>query len=98
MARFDVHRLGDATLVVNCQSDLLDGLNTRAVVPLLPRDLVTKPIGRLNPEIEVDGEHLVMATQFIAAVPVRELGPKIASLQDRDAEVSAALDMLFIGF
>lgn len=39
MAKFDVYRLRDSGgLVVDCQADLLDGLNTRFVVPSLPID------------------------------------------------------------
>jgi len=39
-----------------------------------------------------------MATQFMAAVPVRELRSPAGNLADRRDEISTALDMLFLGF
>ena len=56
MARFAVYRnpVGPGCLM-DLQADLLDGLNTRVVVPLLPPDLAPKPALRLNPVFEVDG-------------------------------------------
>lgn len=38
MARFDVYSFkGNAPLVVDVQADILDALNSRIVIPLLPR-------------------------------------------------------------
>jgi toxin CcdB len=99
MAKFDVYRLkDDDAFVLDCQADLLDGLNIRFVVPLLAEAKAPTPITRLNPIMEVDGNRLVMATQFAAAIPSRALGDVVASLiSDQDA-IGNAIDMLITGF
>ena len=93
MAQFDVHRLGD-DLIVNCQSDLLSELNTRAVVPLIPRARAPKVAGRFNPVFTIDGQDLVMTTQFIGAVERNQLGEVVVSLADHSYEIIGAIDVL----
>jgi len=99
VARFDVHRnaAGEGYLL-DVQSDLLAGLNTRIVAPLIPVALAPRPAARLNPVLQFDGDAVVMVTQFLAAVPQKELGRTLGSLEACGDEVSAALDMLFLGF
>lgn len=98
MARFDVHRTRTGRLVLDCQSDLLRHLQSRFVVPLLaPTDLPT-PARRLNPVFVIDGSQWVMATQFAAAVPARELVERVASLQDEEYAITTALDTLTSGW
>ncbi len=56
MARFDVYPYqGGQGLLLDVQADLLEHLNTRVVVPLLPMDLTPKPARRLNPVFEING-------------------------------------------
>jgi toxin CcdB len=99
MAKYDVHALGDgAALVLDCQADLLRDLNTRFVVPLLSETEAPRPAARLNPIFEIGNGRYVMVTQYAAAIPVRELGPPIASLADRQWDIGNALDMLISGF
>ena len=99
MARFDVYENpGRPGLLLDCQANVLDLLDTRLVVPLLPPDLAPKPAGRLNPLFEIEGRPYVMATQFAAAVPVRELGDRIASLIHHDTAIGGAIDMLLSGY
>ena len=99
MAKFDVYRLKQGgSYVLDCQADLLSDLNTRLVVPLLPISEAPKPAMRLNPILAVESERLVMMTQFAASVPTRELGDAVQSLTSEQDAVSAALDMLIIGF
>ena len=96
MAQFDVHRIGKA-LVIDCQSDLLSHLNTRFVVPLIPRTEAPAPAQRFNPIFSLKGAEYVMDTQFAGAVERRELGPSIASLADHSFEITDALDVLISG-
>lgn len=99
MARFDVFKNEKgAGYLLDVQSDLLEGLNTRVVVPLLLRSEAPKPAQYLNPLFTIDGEVVVMATQFMAAVPVGELKTVVGRLEKRQQEISSALDMLFLGF
>ncbi|MBS64162.1 CcdB family protein [Salinisphaera sp.] len=99
MARFEVCRnQGGSGYLLDVQSDLLSGLNTRMVVPLLPKAAAPRPAERLNPEFEIKRTQVVMATQYMAAVPESELGPTVCSLAEQQHAISAALDMLFLGF
>ena len=99
MARFDIfENIGGAGYLLDVQSDLLSGLNTRVVVPLLPQSSAPSPARRLNPVFSVEGQELVMATQYMAAVPEQELRSSMGSLAEKQDEISAALDMLFLGF
>ena len=99
MARLDVHarRDGEPGYVLDVQADLLSGLATRLVVPLLPLDRAPAPAARLNPIFDIAGERHVMVTQFAAAVHVRELGDRVARLADMHLPVTAALDLLITG-
>ena len=99
MARFDIYKNhnGDGWLM-DAQSDLLSGLNTRIAVPLLPKNHSPEPVQRLNPEFEVDGITVVLMTQFLAAIPASELKDHAGDLSRHSAEIISALDMLFTGF
>lgn len=99
MAKYDVHeyRSGDGYLL-DVQAELLDHLNTRVVVPLLPKLQAPQPAARLNPVFEIEGTSFVLATQFLAAIPKGELGPIVANLEPDFAIITSALDMVFQGF
>ena len=98
MARFDVYALarGRAPVVI-CQADLLDGLKTRVVVPLIAESEAPKPARRLNPVLVLGSERFVLMTQFLAAVELRELGDKVGSLASEGEAVLGALDFLLTG-
>lgn len=99
MAKYDVHRdPGGNGFLLDVQADLLDRLNTRVVVPLLPEPAAPTAATRLNPVLTVAGADYVMVTQFLAAVPASVLGAPVANLSDSFAEITGALDMLFQGF
>ncbi|MGB3831184.1 MAG: CcdB family protein [Mesorhizobium sp.] len=99
MARHDVFagRSGSSYLL-DVQAGLLDHLQTRVVVPLLPAAAAPPPIRKLHPAFEIDGHKLVMATHLIATVPVSELGEMRFSLAGHRDDIVGALDMLFLGF
>jgi toxin CcdB len=97
MARYDVHRLGKA-LVLDAQAALLDQLATRVVIPLIPETKASRPIGELNPVFTVLGERYVLLTQALAAVPLKELGRAVGSLDAQHDEITKALDLLLTGF
>lgn len=84
--------------LLDVQSDLLEGLNVRAVVPFLPQGRAPIAASRLNPVFEVDGTAHLMMTQYIAAVPIGILKTPVGDLSDRFDAVTSALDMLFHGF
>lgn len=97
MSRFSVHRVTRATgLVVDCQSDLLDDLDTRVVVPLMQVSSIT-PASQLNPVFIINGEHFALQTPLIFAVPIDRLSPPVTSLADKGFEILSAIDMLWSG-
>jgi toxin CcdB len=98
MAQFDVHRReGRDILLLNCQSDVVDHLASRLVVPLVPLGSGMVPSGRLNPVFMVDDRSYQMLTQSAAAVRLRELGPPIASLAGHRDAIITAFDLLLTG-
>jgi len=99
MARFDVYRNPEGNgYLLDVQADLLSHLNSRIVVPLLPASSAPKPAATLNPCFEIAGDSVVMATQFMAAVPTGILRNPITNLQMRRDDVVAAIDFLMQGF
>lgn len=56
MARFDIYpNPNENGYLLDVQTDLLSGLNTRLVVPLMPITNAPKPAKRLNPVMEING-------------------------------------------
>lgn len=99
MARFDVYRPRDGDeLLLDCQADVLDELDSRFVVPLLPASLFRKTFLRLNPAFEVEGRTVIMATQSAATIPVRSIGQRVTSLAGEQPKIMNALDMLITGY
>ena len=99
MAQYDVYANpdGDGLLII-VQSDLLDTLNVRVVIPLLPRVDAPIPARRLNSVFRISGVEYVLVTQFLAAVPAKILETPITNLADRHSEILDAVDMLLTGF
>src|SRR5690554_6874380 len=98
MARYDVFTNPDggvAPYLLDVQSDLLDGLNTRIAVPLIRVSAFPKPATRLHPVFQIEGQAVVMATHLMASVAISELRHPVASLDEEDQAIGAALDMIF---
>lgn len=99
MRRFDVYENPEGGgYVLDVQADLLTSLHTRVVVPLMPASAAPVPAKSLNQQFEVEGEPVVMVTQFLAAVPASLLKTTITNLESRRDDITAALDLLFQGF
>ena len=98
MAQFDLFwNPAESAWLIDIQHDILDGLSTRLVVPLVPAVNAPHQIGRLNPLVHVNGEPHVLLTDLMSAVPLALLGPSHSNLAaDRDA-IIAAVDMLVTG-
>ncbi len=94
MARFDVYHATGGGLVVDCQANDFEDIGTRFVVPLVPPG-ETPPVNRrLNPTLNVNGEALVMLTQFATAVRTVELKPRVCSLASEHITIVSAIDTL----
>ncbi|MFD1787334.1 CcdB family protein [Sphingomonas floccifaciens] len=94
MAQFDVFRLSDGSLVVDCQSDHLDSYDTRFVVPLIEYHPGMVMMTRLHPRFTIGGEDVVMVTQFATAVQARELRSLVGSLAADRLRIIDAIDVL----
>lgn len=98
MARFDIYSSPNgAGYLLDVQADLLDGLNTRLVVPLMSLSTAPLPAKRLNPVFDIESERYAMVTQYLSAVPVSILKTPVASLVQHDTEITGALDMALTG-
>ena len=99
MARFDVFAFPEREgFLLDVQADLLDGLNTRIVVPMLGMSDAPKPAERLNPVFEIEGKPYVLVTQFFASVPRSQLKKPQINLSIYSDKITDALDMVFQGF
>lgn len=99
MAQYDVFRNPEGFgYLLDVQSDLLDGLTTRLVVPLMPQTQAPKPAARLNPIMTIAKEPHIMVTQFMAAVPAKLLSEPVTTVARLRDDITAAIDMLTHGF
>jgi len=99
MAQYDLFETPNGGgYLLDVQSDLLEDLNLRTVVPLLPQGDAPVAASRLNPVFDIDGAAHVMMTQYIAAVPTSILKSPVSDLSARFDAITSALDMLFHGF
>ncbi|MFA6156595.1 CcdB family protein [Mesorhizobium sp.] len=99
MARYDFYRNADGNgYLLDVQSDLLGGLSTRVVIPLMPPNIAPIPGRRLNPTFAINGKDHVMVTQFMSAFTASELPDAEGNLSKHHDDIVAALDMLFQGF
>ncbi|GLO72816.1 plasmid maintenance protein CcdB [Phaeobacter inhibens] len=98
MARFDVYTSPDSTgYLLDVQADLLENLNTRIVVPLIPLDAAPTPAKRLNPIFDIRSGRYVMVTQFLSAVPASLLKTPVLNLASCDSDIMQALDLALTG-
>lgn len=101
MPQFDLFRQPGNTrypFLLDLQADLLRDLATRVVAPLTAvKRLNGRPIGRLNPIVEIEGKSYAILFQELAALPVKALGLAAGDLRGRRDELIAALDLLFTG-
>ncbi|TCZ63074.1 plasmid maintenance protein CcdB [Roseicella aquatilis] len=83
-------------LVVDLQHDLLEHLPTRVVAPLLLPGQAGRPVRDLNPSFDIEGVPHILATHQLAAVPKRELGPAIGTLDAGYDAILRAIDILLL--
>jgi len=104
MAQFDVYENTNpetrqtVPYLLDVQAELLSGLATHVVVPLVPVAIMGKAAKHLNPVFRIQKKSYVMSTAELAGVPVKILGEKVASLTGSRGEIIAALDFLFVGY
>jgi toxin CcdB len=85
-------------LLLDVQSDLLEPLNTRVVVPLSPAATAkARTMEALTPKLLVAGKEYVMVTPQLAGISVRELGTLVDTVSSERAKIIGALDLLITG-
>jgi toxin CcdB len=99
MSRFEYFPApADEGYLLDVQSELLEGFQTRVVIPLLPNGATPPDIPRLHPVFTIGSEEYVLATHLIATVPKELLARPQGTLALERDRITAALDMLFQGF
>jgi toxin CcdB len=85
-------------LLLDIQSDLLEGLATRVVVPLaLASAARARSMRTLTPILKFEGKEFLMVTPQVAGIPERELGPIAGDLASHRDKIVAAVDFLLSG-
>lgn len=104
MAQFSAHKNANpdtrstVPYLLNVQSDLIEDLATRVVVPLYPASAMKgKILKTLMPTLEIDDKNYVMVTPQLAGVPRKTLGAVAADFSSKRDEIIAALDLLITG-
>lgn len=104
MAQFTLYRnLNRSTqrqvpYLLDVQAELLSDLATRVVVPFYAQSILKGNVLKtLTPLFRIGGKNWLMATPEMAGVSRKVLGPAIADLSSRRAEIIAALDLLITG-
>jgi toxin CcdB len=105
MAQFSVYRNKNARskatfpLLVDVQSDLLEDLQTRAVIPLTRATALTKkPADRLMPILKFEDEAYVLMTPQLAGIASKEFGAARGTLAEHRDVILGAMDFLLTGF
>jgi len=105
MARVDVYpnpgaHSSTTPYLLDVQSDLLDGLDSRMVIPLRSLDQFAqvKLPTRLTPVFNILGKDYLLETPKMGAVPQRILKACVVSLESDQARITDALDFLFQGY
>jgi toxin CcdB len=85
--------------LVDVQSDLLEPLHTRVVIPLTKvAGLARKPVSHLTPTLTFDGNAYVLMTPQVAGIARTDLGTQAGSLDEERQTIVAAIDFLLTGF
>jgi toxin CcdB len=104
MAQFDVYMNPNPDTkrtipyLLDVQTDLLNDLSTRVVVPLISVSTMGKAAKHLNPQFSIQRTTVIMSTAELAGVTLKSLGNKVCSLKEHRNEIIAALDFLITGF
>lgn len=100
MARFDIYPYSESVpFVMDVQGDLLSGLQTRVVIPLLPEAEAKKEVlAKLKPVISVNGENYILVTTDIGVLRTAELKKPVANAEAQRHCIMDAIDFLFQGY
>ena len=87
--------------IVDVQVEFLHELQTRVVIPLIPRsraeDVTRFPMSYLTPVVTFDAHSYVLMTPQLAGIARAELGPHAGSLAHERRPIATALELLLQG-
>jgi len=101
MARFDVYPnpdpqdAEDVPYFLDVQNDHIQGIKTRALIPLWRAEAFPSCISELNPQIDVNGAMVIMDTPAIGAVSAHVLKGVVTNVGIKQFAIQNALDILF---
>ena len=104
MAQFDVYRHPVSELreeqpyLMELQSSFVNSPEARIVIPLARLTVGAKPMSNLNPELEVQGELLVLDTLYITSYEPSDLRRPVANLRNDADAIWSALDYALHGY
>ncbi|GBU13970.1 CcdB-like protein [Enterobacterales bacterium] len=85
--------------LIDVQSDLIDLLETRMVIPLVPLAYAQHQVPvRISPIIDIEGDSFILMTSEMASVPLSILKEQICSVENQRQVIKDAVDFLFDGF
>lgn len=85
--------------LLDVQTDLLDDLESRVVIPLArAKEFTEFPAQYLVPIVVFLGKHYAVLTPQLAGVPRNELGPQMGNLAEQARCISTAIEFLLKGF
>jgi len=89
---------GRFPLLLVVQSDLLEPLKTRVVVPLSPAVTAkARAMQSLTPNITVAGKEYLMVTPQLAGISVSQIGALVDTVASERDKIIAAIDLLITG-
>lgn len=104
MSQFSLYKNNDKSTAttypyfVDVQSELLNILNCRLVIPLTPAELLeNKAPSHLCPIIHIDEGDFVILTHQMASVPTKILREPVNDLSTYRNEIISAIDFLITG-
>ncbi|GAB3375546.1 CcdB family protein [Spongiibacter taiwanensis] len=104
MAQFDVYENPSVNTrtafpyLVDVQSPVIEDISTRIVVPIGKlQSFKNQAMTKLTPEINYDGERLLLLVPQIAAIPAKYLKAPIGSLAHFRDDIIAAVDFAITG-
>lgn len=96
--QFDIYQSNDGVLVLVIQSDLLDHLPTRVVIPLVSAKDIDAAFKTLMPVIMASDKELRLFPQQIATVMTASLVTFVGSAAHLRDDIIRACDMLITGY
>ena len=85
--------------LLDVQSDIIDELHTRIVIPLYPlKKMTLAPVKRLTPVLPVEGEDYLIMTHEMASIRLSQLGEAVMDARPWRQTIKNALDFIFDGF